>query len=151
MWRRNSEHQDKPVDSLNLEATYIGKSIVIKGDLSGSGDVHVAGEVEGSIELTDGGLTVGPEGRVHGDVAAGSIVIHGRVDGNLFASKSIDLKASAVLVGEIYTSCIVIEEGASLMGSVEVEKDIPALELKRQRSSKGTAKKRGRGEVSEQK
>jgi Polymer-forming cytoskeletal len=60
-------------------------------------------------------------------VQAHSIVVNGRVDGTLYGTKHVDLKKSAVLVGDIYTSRIAIEEGASLRGSVLVQKDIPAL------------------------
>jgi cytoskeletal protein CcmA (bactofilin family) len=70
------------VESFCHEATRIGKSIVIKGEVSGSENVYVAGEVEGSIELFDGSLTVGPDGRIRANLRARSIVIQGRVDGN---------------------------------------------------------------------
>jgi cytoskeletal protein CcmA (bactofilin family) len=130
MWNWTPIDEKKPSAS-SPEATHIGKSIVIKGEVSGSGNVYVAGELEGIVELLEGNLTVGPEGRIRANVHAHSIVVHGRVDGTLYGTKLVDLKKSAVLVGDIYTSRIAIEEGASLRGSVLVQKDIPALRRKR--------------------
>jgi cytoskeletal protein CcmA (bactofilin family) len=119
------------VESFCPEVARIGKSIVIKGEVSGSEDVYVAGELEGSVELLDGSLTVGPDGRIRANVQARGIVIQGRVDGNLYGRERVDLKKSAVLVGDICTPRLAIEEGASLKGSVLVQKDIPFLQRKK--------------------
>jgi len=131
MWKWTPKDEIKTVDGSFSEVTHIGKSIVIKGEVSGSENVYVAGELEGSIELLEGNLTVGPEGRIRANVQARSIVVHGRVDGTLYGTKRVDLKKSAVLVGDIYTRRIAIEEGASLKGSALVQKDIPALQRKK--------------------
>ena len=125
MWNWTPKDENKPGESFYPEATYIGKSIVIKGEVSGSENVYVAGELEGGIELLEGNLTVGPEARIRGNVQAHGIVVHGRVDGLLYGIKRVDLKKSAIFVGDIYTPRIAIEEGASLKGSVLVQKDIP--------------------------
>ena len=85
----------------------------------------MAGEVEGSIELPEGNLTIGPEGRVRANVQARSIVVQGRVDGTLYGTRGVDLKSSAVLVGDIHTPRVSIEEGASLNSGVLVQKEIP--------------------------
>jgi cytoskeletal protein CcmA (bactofilin family) len=127
MWNWTPKDEKKPGGSSHPEATHIGKSIVIKGEVSGSGNIYVDGALEGIVELLEGNLTVGLEGRIRANVQAHSIVVHGRVDGTLYGTKHVDLKKSAVLVGDIYTSRIAIEEGASLRGSVLVQKDIPAL------------------------
>lgn len=131
MWNWTSKDEKKSSGSSHPEATHIGKSIVIKGEVSGSGNVYVAGELEGIVALLEGNLTVGPEGRIRANVQAHNIVVHGRVDGTLYGTKQVDLKKSAVLVGDIYTSRIGIEEGASLRGSVLVQEDIPALQRKK--------------------
>jgi cytoskeletal protein CcmA (bactofilin family) len=131
MWKWTPKDENKPGESFYPEATHIGKSIVIKGEVSGSENVYVAGELEGSVELLEGDLTVGPDGRIHANAQARSIVVHGRVDGTLHGTKRVDLKKSAVLVGDICTPRIVIEEGASLKGSVLVQKDIPAFQRKK--------------------
>ena len=131
MWKWTPKDENKPGENLCPEATHIGKSIVIKGEVFGSENVYVAGELEGSIELPEGDLTVGPEGRIRANVQARSIMVHGRVDGILYGTKRVDLKKSAVLVGDICAPRIAIEQGASLKGSVLVQKDIPVLQRKK--------------------
>lgn len=120
------------VESFRPDATHIGKSIVIKGDVSGSGDVYWDGELEGSVELLDGCLTVGPEGRIRADLQARNMVVQGRVDGNLYGIERVELKKSAVLAGDIYTPRITIEDGALLEGNVRVHKDIPRPQTKKE-------------------
>src|SRR5579864_987930 len=120
------------VESFRPDVTHIGKSIVIKGDVSGSGDFYLDGELEGSVELLEGNLTVGPDGRIRANVQARSIVVHGRMDGNLYGVKRVELKKSAVAVGDIDTFSIVIEDGASLKGSVLVQEDIPRPQTKKE-------------------
>ena len=111
------------VESLGPDGTLIGKSIVIKGDVSGSGNVYLDGEFEGSFELLEGALIVGPEGRIRANLQARSIVVEGRVDGNLYGLERTEVKKSATVVGDIYTRSIAIEDGAFLEGDVRVHKD----------------------------
>lgn len=105
------------------EVAHIGKSVVVRGELSGSEDLYVDGEVEGSIELHDHSLVVGPNGRIRANVHAKDITIHGKVDGNLHGTDRVELKKSAVLVGDIKTQRIVIEEGAYFKGGIDIQKD----------------------------
>jgi cytoskeletal protein CcmA (bactofilin family) len=119
------------VESFCPDVTHIGKSILIKGELSGSESVYLNGELEGSVELRDGSLTVGPDGRIRANVEARNIVLHGRVDGNLYGSERVELKKSAVLVGDINTPRITIEDGAYLKGNVQIQKDIPSPQTKK--------------------
>jgi len=86
------------VESFNPEVTRIGKSIVIKGEVSGSEDTYLDGELEGSVGLVEGSLTVGPDGRIRADLQARNIVIQGRVIGNLYGLERVELKKSAVFV-----------------------------------------------------
>ena len=132
MWKWTPKDGNEPAESFYSEATHIGKSIVIQGEVFGSENVYVAGELEGSVELIEGNLTVGPDGRIRANVQAQSIVVHGRVEGNLYGIKQVDLKKSAVLVGDICTPRIAVEEGASLKGSVLVQKEPPNKESGRQ-------------------
>ncbi|PYX95850.1 MAG: polymer-forming cytoskeletal protein [Acidobacteria bacterium] len=101
----------------------IGKSVVVKGELSGSEDLYVDGEVEGSIELRDHNLTVGPNGRIRANITAKEIVIHGRVDGNITGKDRVELRKSAVLAGDIVTQRILIEDGAYFKGGIDISKD----------------------------
>lgn len=105
------------------DVAQIGKSVVIKGELSGSEDLYLDGEVEGSIELHDHNLTVGPNGRVRANVNAKEVIVHGKVDGNITSSDRVELRKSAVLVGDIVTQRIVIEDGAYFKGGIDIRKD----------------------------
>jgi cytoskeletal protein CcmA (bactofilin family) len=118
------------VESSDPDVTRIGKSVVIKGDISGGGSLYLDGELEGNVEL-NGSLTVGPEGRVRANLQARSIEVQGRVEGDLYGLERAELKKSATVVGDIYTPCIAIEDGMSLEGSVHVHKDIPRPQTKK--------------------
>jgi cytoskeletal protein CcmA (bactofilin family) len=105
------------------EMAHIGKSVVIKGQLSGSEDLYLDGEVEGSIDLKQHRLTVGPNGRVRANIHAAEIVILGKVDGNVHGEERVEVKRSGVLNGDIVTQRILIEDGAYFKGSVDIHKD----------------------------
>lgn len=105
------------------EFAHIGKSVVIKGELSGSEDLYVDGHVEGSIELRNHSLTVGPNGHVKANVSAKGVVIQGKVDGTVNASDRVDLRRSAVVTGDVITQRISIEEGAFLKGKIDIQKE----------------------------
>ncbi len=106
------------------EFAHIGKSVVIKGELSGSEDLYVDGSVEGKIELNNHSLTVGPNGNVKANVSAKAVVIQGKLDGAVTASDRVELKKSAVVNGDVTTQRIAIEEGAFLKGKVEIQKEV---------------------------
>jgi len=99
----------------------IGKSVVIKGELSGSEDLYVDGQVEGSIALKGNSLTVGPNGQVKASVEAKGVVVQGKLDGNVTASDRVELRKTAVVNGDISTQRISIEEGAYLKGKVDIQ------------------------------
>lgn len=105
------------------EMAKIGKSVTLKGELSGSEDLYIDGEVQGSIDLHGNGLTLGPNGRVRANIRVKSVVIHGKVDGNVHGSEKVELKSSAVVVGDIATKRIAIEEGGFLRGKVELTRE----------------------------
>ena len=105
---------------LSADLAQIGKSVVIKGELSGSEDLYVDGQVEGSISLKNNSLTVGPHGQVKASVEAKGIVVQGKLDGNVLASDRVDLRKSAIVTGDISTQRISIEEGAFLKGKVDI-------------------------------
>jgi len=113
----------KPLDNFRADVAHIGKSVLVKGELSGSEDLYLDGEVEGSIELRDHSLIVGPHGRVRANIHAKDVVVHGKVDGNIRGTERVELKKSAVLVGDISTQRIIVEEGAFFKGAVDVQKE----------------------------
>lgn len=110
-------------DGYRAEIAHIGKSVVLKGELSGSEDLYLDGEVEGSIELKQHSLTIGPHGRVRANIHAREVMIYGKADGNVRADEKVELRKSAILAGDILTQRIIIEEGAYFKGSVEIEKN----------------------------
>lgn len=105
------------------DIAHIGKSVVIKGELSGSEDLYLDGEVEGSIELSDHSLTIGPNGHVRANVNAKEVIVQGKVEGNLTGTERVELRKSAVQVGDIATQRIVIEDGAYFKGGIDIRKD----------------------------
>lgn len=104
-------------------AAHIGKSVLIKGELSGSEDLYLDGEVEGTIELREHSLVVGPNGRLRASISAREVVLHGRVEGNVRGTDRVELKKSCMLVGDITTQRIVIEDGAFFKGAVDLQKE----------------------------
>jgi len=114
----------KAPDTARGEVTLIGKSVVIKGELSCSEDLYIDGQVEGTID-PKGKLTIGPNGRVKANVNACAVVVQGKLEGNIQASDRVDLKQSAVVTGDIATQRISIDEGAYFKGSVNIQKEAP--------------------------
>jgi len=106
---------------LSADLAQIGKSVIIKGELSGSEDLYVDGQVEGSIALKNNSLTVGPNGSVKATVDAKAVVVQGKLEGNVQASDRVELRKSAVVTGDISTQRISIEEGAYLKGKVDIQ------------------------------
>ena len=122
----------KSADNFRADVAHIGKSVLIKGELSGSEDLYLDGEVEGNIELRDHSLTIGPNGRIRANVHARDITVHGKVDGNVQGDERVELKRSAVLVGDIATQRIVIEDGAYFKGAIDIKKQETKKETKRE-------------------
>jgi cytoskeletal protein CcmA (bactofilin family) len=117
-------------DSLRSnEIATIGKSVVVKGELSGSEDLIVDGEVEGSVTLRGQSLTIGPNGRVRANIEARNVIVHGRLDGNIHASDRVELRKSASLTGDIFTARISIEDGAFFKGGIDIQKAEPAPKI----------------------
>jgi len=104
----------------------IGKSVVIKGDISGNEDIYVDGQVDGSIQLLGHSLTIGPNGRVHASVAAKNVTVGGSLEGNIHATERTEMRKSAVVNGDVQTRRIAIEEGAYFKGKLEILSDAKA-------------------------
>lgn len=105
-------------------AACISKGIRIKGDVTGSEDLFVDGVVEGKLNLTNGSLTIGPNGTVKADVSAREIIVRGRIDGKVTGRDKVHLWGSSQVTGEVQTDRLAIEEGALLRGKVEAGKMI---------------------------
>ena len=100
----------------------IGKSVVIKGELNGSEDLTIEGQVEGKIELRQNVLTIGPNGRIKAQVFAKSIVILGEVTGNVTATEKVDIRDNGSVDGDIAAPRVAIAEGAHFRGSIDMQK-----------------------------
>jgi cytoskeletal protein CcmA (bactofilin family) len=100
---------------------HVGASLHIKGEISGNEDLHVDGSIEGSIQLQERKLTVGPSGKVTADVVAREVVVYGSSKGNLRAGDRIEIKKDGSVVGELTTARIIIEDGAHFKGSIEID------------------------------
>jgi cytoskeletal protein CcmA (bactofilin family) len=113
---RESDKHMKPAEG----STVIGKSVTIRGELSGKEDLYMDGTVEGTITLSGSRLTVGPNARLMADLNAQDVVVYGFVEGNIRAAGRIELRESAVVKGDIAAERLSIEENASIKGRVEL-------------------------------
>jgi len=120
---RTAYAPSRPAENFRAEVAHIGKSVLIKGELSGSEDLYLDGEVEGSVDLKQHSLTVGPHGRIRANIRAREVIVHGKVDGNIAGDEKVELKKSAVLTGDITTQRIMIEDGAFFKGAIDLLKD----------------------------
>lgn len=109
-------------DSTPSTVAHIGKSVTIKGEVSGNEDIYIDGQVEGMIEVREHNLTIGPNGRVQANVNAKQVVLHGSLKGNVKASDRVDIRKSGSLVGDVVAARVMIEDGASIKGSVDIQK-----------------------------
>ena len=100
----------------------IGKSVVIKGELSGSEDLTIEGQVEGKIELKDHLLTIGPNGRIKAQIFAKTVIVLGEVNGNVSASEKVEIRDGGSVDGDIVSPRVAIAEGAHFRGSVDMQK-----------------------------
>jgi cytoskeletal protein CcmA (bactofilin family) len=114
-------------DSLRGGTASIGKAVKIVGQIFSREDLFVDGDVEGTIELIEHKLTIGPNGNVHSGVKAREVVALGSIQGNVEAADRIEIRKDAKLVGDIKTARIVIEDGAYFKGSIDIVKSEPKI------------------------
>ncbi len=103
-----------------VEQATIGRSLVIKGEVSGSESLFIDGRVEGSLNFPDNRVTVGRNGNVAANITAKEVVIMGKVQGNVSCEDRLDIRSEGLLSGDVITHRISVEEGAILKGGVEV-------------------------------
>jgi len=108
----------------------IGKSVVIKGELTGSEDLTIEGHVEGKIELRQNVLTIGPNGKIKAQVFAKAVIILGEVTGNVTASEKVDLRDNGSVDGDIASPRVAIAEGAHFRGSIDMQRSAAKAEAK---------------------
>jgi cytoskeletal protein CcmA (bactofilin family) len=112
----------EPPRGMERVTVNIGKSVVIKGELSGSEDLTIEGHVEGKIELRQNVLTIGPNGKIKAQVFAKAVVILGEVTGNVTASEKVDIRDNGSVDGDIAAPRVAIAEGAHFRGSIDMQR-----------------------------
>jgi len=101
---------------------WLGASLHVKGDISGTEDLLIDGSVEGRVELDERKLTVGPTAKVTADINARDVVVYGFVKGNVHAKGRIEIKKDGSVIGNLTTAQIMIEDGADFKGSIEIDR-----------------------------
>jgi cytoskeletal protein CcmA (bactofilin family) len=112
---RTSESHHEPA-----RTAVLGKSVIVKGQIFSREDLTIDGEVEGTVELQEHRLTIGPNGKVRASVKARELVVLGTIHGNVETTDKIDIRKDAKLVGDIKTARVVIEDGAYFKGNIDI-------------------------------
>ena len=112
----------RPVTTTTSDQATIGKSLVIKGEVTGSESLYIDGRVEGSINLSGNRVTIGRNGVVSANINAREIVVLGKVRGNLTASDRVDIRSDGSLTGDVVAARISIEDGAFFKGGIDIRK-----------------------------
>src|SRR5713101_2519793 len=118
---RERESVPTRLDDTDARNGLLGAGLTFKGEVSGEGDLFIAGSFEGEINVT-GTVRVGEEAEVEANISAAMIVIGGMVRGNVSASTHVEMLASGTLTGTVRSGSLVAAEGASLRGEVWIER-----------------------------
>jgi cytoskeletal protein CcmA (bactofilin family) len=118
-----------PYDTSKERTSILGPTIQFKGELSAEEDLIIQGVIDGSITHTQR-LTIGPEGKIRANVAAQLVIIEGRVEGDVHADKSVTVKETAHMSGNITAPSVTIQQGATFNGSVDMSGGATAKALK---------------------
>jgi cytoskeletal protein CcmA (bactofilin family) len=119
---RPSNYTNEPARAIERSAVNIGKSVVIKGELNGSEDLTIEGQVEGKIELRQNVLTLGPNGKIKAAVFAKAVIVLGEVVGNVTASEKVDIRDNGSVDGDLISPRVAIAEGAHFRGSIDMQR-----------------------------
>ena len=98
---------------------WVGKSVIFKGTLISSEDMTIDGQVEGTIEIRDQGLTIGPDADIRADIVARTVTIHGTVIGNIRATDKVDIRETGRIDGDLSSPRIALADGALVRGRVD--------------------------------
>ena len=116
--RRQTNEMEQPGER---DLVNIGKSVVVKGELSGSEDLTIEGKVEGKIDLSQHVLTIGPNGKIKAQIHAKSVIVLGKVNGNVVATERVSIREKGAVDGDITAPKVAIAEGAHFRGSVDMQ------------------------------
>jgi cytoskeletal protein CcmA (bactofilin family) len=124
MWGKKNADVMSPLDAITEhdETGWLGSSLQVKGEITGTEDLLIDGAVDGLIHLDDWKLTVGTAAKVTADINARDVVVYGTVKGNVRAKGRIEIKKDGSIVGNLTTAQIMIEDGADFKGSIEIDR-----------------------------
>jgi cytoskeletal protein CcmA (bactofilin family) len=123
MWGKKNTDEMSPLDATAEYGTgWLGSSLQVKGEITGTEDLQIDGSVEGQIHLDERKLTVGPAAKVTADVDARDVVVYGYLKGNVRARGRIEIKKDGAIIGNLTTAQIMIEDGADFKGSIEIDR-----------------------------
>jgi cytoskeletal protein CcmA (bactofilin family) len=134
MWKRDeadaaaaSRHNSPPPAPIGRDAAdklvmNLGKSVMIKGELSGSEDLTLYGRMEGSVKLPEYTLTIGPDADIRAEISAKTVVIMGGVTGNVVAGEKVEIRATGSVTGDIASPRLAIQDGGCMRGKVATSK-----------------------------
>ena len=111
------------------ESATIGRSITIRGDVTGDEDLYIQGRIEGTVDLKQHNVTVGPEGRVKANIKARMVTIEGEVDGNVRGQEQVALRSASKVNGDIVAPRVVLEDGATFLGSIDMSGKTPSVHV----------------------
>jgi cytoskeletal protein CcmA (bactofilin family) len=111
-----------PASQAIADQATIGKSLVVKGEVTGSESLYIDGKVEGAINLPGNRVTVGRNGQVSANISAREVVVLGKVRGNINASDRVDIRSEGSLTGDVIAQRISIEDGAFFKGGIDIRK-----------------------------
>jgi cytoskeletal protein CcmA (bactofilin family) len=136
-----TQHKETPKasDPHRADVGHIGKSVQIKGELTGSEDLYLDGSIEGTVDLRDHSLIIGPNGKIKAAISARDLVVHGRVEGNITATGRVELRKSCTLIGDVSTQRIVIEDGAFFKGAIDIKENAQSVEIRKPLASVASA------------
>jgi cytoskeletal protein CcmA (bactofilin family) len=119
---QESARPDAPRPQEKGGTVNIGKSVIIKGDLTGSEDLTIEGQVEGKIELRQNILTIGANGKIKAQIFAKIVIVQGEVQGNISATERIDIRDNGSVDGDLSSPRIAIADGAHFRGSIDMQR-----------------------------
>jgi cytoskeletal protein CcmA (bactofilin family) len=133
MWKREesgaaaASHQNPPPapytrDAADKLVMNLGKTVMIKGELSGSEDLTLYGRMEGSVKLPEFTLTIGPDADIRAEISAKTVVIMGGVTGNVIAGEKVEIRASGSVTGDVASPRFAIQDGGCMRGKVATSK-----------------------------
>ncbi len=111
-----------PPSTSDTNVAKIGQSVVVKGELTGSENLVIDGTIEGTINLREHQLTIGPGGQIAAEILANAVVVLGRVEGNITAAEKIEIREDGAVDGDLTAPRVSIAEGSHFRGSIDMQR-----------------------------